>query len=58
MFEEMMMSEDTYMFIRELPELLEYMTSMSNERSESLGRQERAEPSGEPELPMTRNSKS
>jgi hypothetical protein len=58
MFEELHPSKETYMFIRELPELLDFMTSMSNERSESLGRLDRAEPSGEPEPPVSRNVKS
>jgi hypothetical protein len=57
MFEDLMMSKETYMFVRDLPEILEYMAGMSNEHSESLGRLESADPSGEPKPPISRKTK-
>ena len=58
MFEEMMQSKDAYLFVRELPELLDHLMAISAERIESLGREKRTEQSGEPEPLKTRVSKS
>lgn len=57
MFEEMLHSKDSHIFLRELPMMLESLLSMANDRSESLGRI-KAEQSDAPKSPVDRDLKS